>query len=346
MTRNGDFFKTPPTQQAHDYIVESIVLPSRQVLPAGYPGEGKSLLHQNMLYSVAFNAPFLGHFKVTPGNVMFIDSENKWDILNKRCSKIRRGLEIDGFKKQGEVDFQHYSGFLLDDKSTWKRLEPEIKAVKPSIISLDHLRRFHNQNENKSDSMAKVNDGIEWLKSICGSAVIILHHFNKRDRTGTFRDRLRGSSTILADCDVAYEVRALSRRQSLDKVYLEKVGLIFESKKDLTQVPFRIRIEETDEWLKLVYDGSYQPISDPIQDILAHKVFHIFLVDNREYSTKKVINIVDGFASEPEIRECLRFLEHDRALITSERKGLGGAFHYHICPEVTCCPWCNQMTNI
>jgi len=344
--KNGQFLTQTLTHRSN-YIVDGLIASNRLNLWASPPGEGKSIVAGALGYSVAYGAPFL-NMPVDCGNVMFIDSENRYDILKSRAIKIKNGLAIDGYKMKGKVDFQHYSGFLLDNNSTWPAIEAEIKAIEPSLIILDHLACFHHQNEDREDKMKIVTDAIEKVMTIKDSSVLVLHHFNKLD-IGSFFKRLRGSSALYAKSDAACEVRTLSVNQGR----LEKVGLIPQPRKDITSAPIRVRIDEGkddegEDWLKLVYDGTYKPLDDPRTDDLAHKLYHVFLGPNAEQLTvKAVLAIVERYAPDPEVRAGLRLLEHGKGLITSERKGLGGGFHYTLTPNTTGhkymeCPWCNK----
>lgn len=347
--RSEEFFRSRPEEAS--YVVEDIVPNNRLIIAAGYPGEGKSIVGQAILYSVAYGAPFAGIFPTVAGNVMFLDAENRWDILKHRCQKIIRGLEVDGYHRIGDVDFQHYTGFLFDDRSTWGPTFREIDALQPSIISVDHLLCFHHQNENNSDKMKLVKQGIDELMARRNSTLYINHHFNKTDISGSFRKRLRGSTAILADADTAFEVRALSRKRVGDNIRLEKVGLIFQAKKDITPAPIRLRIDEGDGWIKVVYDGDYEPVDDPRVDDLAHKLYHgIFLQDGSEFTVDDVKRHIGGYAKDEEIRYCLRFMEHNLKLLTSERRRRGGGFHYRLHnpsdAEYLVCPWCNERFRV
>jgi len=187
--RNGQFFSQQPSQTQGPAVVEQLLPQNRLAIWAASPGEGKSLVAAALLYSVAYGAPFLG-FKVTPGNVIFIDSENRWDVLKQRCEKIRRGLEMDGYSKVGEIEFQHHSGFLLDQKSTWQVIEREVRSLGPSIILLDHLAVFHGQDENKAAPMNHIANRLEELMGLGGSSLLALHHFNKSE--GLFAKKAPG----------------------------------------------------------------------------------------------------------------------------------------------------------
>ena len=343
--RNGDFLKETTHDSQTDYIVERLIATNRLNLWASTPGEGKSLISEALGYHVAYGALFLG-MKVKAGSVILIDSENRRDILVSRLKRIKEGLKLDGYNKMGEVDIQHYSGLLLDDKGTWHDIVCRIAELHPSLIIIDHLAAFHHQNEDKENQMKNVTGAIEKLMSLKGSSVLVLHHFNKQD-SGTFFKKLRGSSALYAVSDAACEVRTLSKTED---GRLEKVGLIPQARKDITPSPMRIKVEEGEDWLKLTYDGTFKPMDDPKMDLLLHKFYHLFLEDQTEKTVKQIISASAGFASDTELRESLRFMERERGLITSERKGKGGGFHYRLqVPSGTTytdCPWCNKRFDI
>jgi len=351
--KNGEFLSQTSSSASAAFIVEGLIGENRMSIWASPPGEGKSLLAEALCYHVAYGAPFLG-ISVTTGPVIIIDSENRRDVLQSRISKIKEGLRLDGHSQQAEVDIQHYSRFLLDDKATWRDVICAIVAIKPCLILIDHLAMFHHQDEDRENQMKKVTEAIEYLMKIRenfspplpGTSILTLHHFNKND-TGTFFKKLRGSSALYAKCDAAAEVRTLSKT---DDGRLEKIGLIPQSRKDITLSPLRIKVEEGDNWLRLVYDGTYKPLEDPKMDMLLHKFYHLFLEDQTEKTVKKIIGDTHGFASDTELRECLRYMEQKLGVITSERKGKGGGFHYSLRIPAGAqhidCPWCNERFNI
>jgi len=345
MPENGAYFDHPPTQtQKSVMLVDTLFKTNRQVLSGAYPGEGKSIFGHFLSYCIAYEAPFADIFGVTPGNVLIIDAENEWDVQEERASKIKRGLEMDGYTKKHKIWWEPHPKFLLEDDTTWQPILDIIDDLKPIMILLDHLRAFHLLNEDKSNSMTKVNGGLLILQTRQGSALFINHHLNKKDIRGKFRDRLRGSSAILANSDIAIEVRALSRKRIGDKDYLEKFGIIFQPRQELTPSPMMLRIEEGTDYMKLHYEGDYHPVDDPRIDDLAHRFYHLFINPGVEkvLTVNMVRKKIQGYCSDTELRLCLRFLEYNRGLITANRKGLGGGFHYRLTTTSGLCPWCRQ----
>lgn len=331
---DNEFLKEVNPAQEASYIVEDLIRSHRLIIIASIPGEGKSIFIQGMIYHVTYGAPF-GRGKTAAGNVVLIDSENRRDILQKRIGNIKKGLENDGYRMQAKVDIEHYSGFKLDNESTWQPIIEVIKSVQPSLIVLDHLLCFHDKNENNANEMSKVGDALEKVMAISNSSIVVPHHFNKNE--GSYMKRLRGSTAIYAKCDAAYEVRTLSKKDGK----LEKIGIIPQPRKDITPSPFRMKIEEGTDWLKLVDDGIFQPVEDPRVDLVSHRIYHFFLEDMEKKTVYDVNNILAGDADIREVRACLHLL-HDRGLLDADREGKGGKWYYWPPSTPQSCPWCGR----
>jgi hypothetical protein len=330
--RNGEFLKYDPLKDQKENHIISDLIPSNQiVLAAGLPGEGKSLFTHGTAYHVGYGSPFLGK-RTSGGSVLIIDSENPRRVLVTRIDRIKRALQEEGYKKQGEIDIQHYPNFRLDDKGTWREMEKVIQAIKPVLITIDHLNCFHDQDENSSGGMEKVAVGILDLIKICGSSVLISHHFNKRE-SGTFYQRLRGSGVIYARSETAFEIRALERRGGR----LESFGIIPQPRKEKLISPIRVILEETDDFIKFRNGGNYDPVGDPVLDDVSHRVGHIFIDDKNELTVNDVKGLLAGMASDKEIRDSLRILEQ-KGVVEAKRSGSSHKFVY--APKLFVCPWC------
>ena len=80
-------------------------------------------------------------FDVVIGNHLLEHCKHPYDVLKARALRIKRGFELDGYRMQGEVEFQHYSGFLLDDptpdRKTWQGIEDSKTKIKKSLETLN-----------------------------------------------------------------------------------------------------------------------------------------------------------------------------------------------------------------
>jgi hypothetical protein len=329
--RNGDFLKLNPSKK--DDLIEDIIPYKKIVLSAGLPGDGKTFLNLGVAYHIACGADFLNK-KVNAGSVLIIDSENPEDDIKSRIRRIKKALKDDGYSMKGEVEIQHYSEFLLDNKATWTEIVKIMNDIKPALITLDHLNCFHNRNENSSREMEGIARRILELVNICGSTVHILHHFNKN--SGSFIKRLRGSTVIYARSEAAYEIRALSHKGG----GLESFGIIPQPRKEKIIKPIRIILEEDKEHLRLKHGGDYEPIDDPELDMLSHMIAHSFLRDKEMRTVNEVKNIMAGMGSDKEIRDALRMLDK-KGVVDITTRGKNHEFVYRL--KVNTCPWCKRV---
>jgi len=213
----------------------------------------------------------------------------------------------------------------MDDEGTWVDVEQDIRDYQPALIIYDHLLCFHHQDEHKSKKISMVFDLIEELNNICGSVSLVCYHLKKDDRC-SFYSRFCGAGAIYAKTDVATEVVAIV---VTPRIGLKKVGIISAARKDILQSVEVVALEHGDKFLKFRHDRYFTPVEDVELDMLAHKLFHV-VMDNhpKEVSTEEVIEATEKYASEKDIRSALKYLEHTRGLITSDRRGKGGMFHF------------------
>lgn len=331
--RNGEFLKYDPLKdQINNHLIDELIPSGQIVLAAGLPGEGKSFFTLGVAYYIAYGACFLEK-NVSKGPVLILDSENPKKVLTERIEKIKRGLENDGYSNAAEVDIQHYSGFMLDNKVTWTEIEKVIRDIKPVLITMDHQRCFHDQDENSSRGMEKVANAELDLLNICGSTVFVSHHFNKRE-SGSFYQRLRGSGVIYARSEAAFEIRALKHKGGR----LESFGIIPQPRKEKLTLPIRVVLEETEEFIRFRNGGNYDPVGDPVLDDVSHKAAHIFIFDKKESTVNEIKEILAGMASDKEIRDSLRILEQ-KGIVEAKRSGSSHKFVY--APKSSfVCPWC------
>ncbi|HEY33357.1 MAG TPA: AAA family ATPase [Dehalococcoidia bacterium] len=326
--RNGKFFHR--NVNTINYVVDGLV--GGFTLVGGIPGDGKSLLVDTIAYHVAAGVPIFGQ-QVQSGNVMIIDSDTDYPVLRDRGVRIRAGLTGQGYRIPYEVDFQYRSGLLLENQATWSGIKAEILSLKPILLVFDHLACFHHFNENDAGQMTRVADGIEELMALENSCALVTHHLNKMEK-GTFYQRLRGSGAILAKTQAAYEVRTVQKTSGK----LEKIGVIPQSRKDITPTPFRVRIDESDTWLRMEYDGRYRPVDDPITDKICHDLLHQFLdfQPAPRLTVKDIVDDAEKGVSEVEVRAGFRMLE-DMGCLGHDA---GPHNQYIYKSRVTRCPWC------
>lgn len=192
-----DLNATPPV---HPWMVERLICQGDVTLLAGPPGIGKSMVAQALTVAVAEGrSTFLGQKLLVHGPVMYLDKENPQDVIYERLRGF--GLTDKGIP----LIHYYYRPDALLDRSPEALMDDAI-LIKPTLIVLDSLTRFHSQDENSAGTMNKLfNDSIIPLSRETGAAVLLLHHTNKMEGGSTYQ-RIRGSGDISAAPDNTLEL--------------------------------------------------------------------------------------------------------------------------------------------
>jgi len=112
------------------------------------------------------------------GRFLMIQQELGEGEFRKR---LLRAVEAGQF---GYDNFFPYTGTgnpirLIEDEG-FNRLLDLADKFKPDIIGLDPLHTFHTSNENAYESLARIRDRINYLKTTYDCAVITSHHFSSK----------------------------------------------------------------------------------------------------------------------------------------------------------------------
>lgn len=181
------------------------ILPKGGRMIIGAPAKSlKSMLTLNWIYDLAGGKDPLNKSEIKPPKILYIEQEIGDTRLRERLQKIHAS------KGLGEALHNLY---LQPKDPQFKLFKPQlirlIRDLKPNIIVLDPLRKFHAMSENSADEMAQVMQEIERLQAIATdnqpeeTSCIYVHHTGKRneyhDNKGA--DSLRGSSFIFDDVD-------------------------------------------------------------------------------------------------------------------------------------------------
>jgi hypothetical protein len=157
----------------------------------GEPGHFKTWLAMAIAKAVATGQPFAG----LPANrteVLYLDRENPPCVIRERANHLQLL----------NVPLKYWALFTAEEPpSTGDRRLLTFAAERKPLLIFDALVRFHSGDENKSNEMKPIMENFRALVN-AGATVLCLHH-----RSGKSDSNYRGSSEILAACDLAYEIR-------------------------------------------------------------------------------------------------------------------------------------------
>jgi KaiC/GvpD/RAD55 family RecA-like ATPase len=164
-------FEVPPMQ------IKPFLPSGGKAVLAGNSGTGKTLLAENLAYSIASEIPLFGRFDVVNGNVLYVDSESTQDLTRARIGKIRQGLNV----AHAGVSFV-FPGKRLDLGIQRNRedLCREIEQEKAALCVLDSFLCFANlKSENDNSEVRARLENLSDIPKATGAALLILDHAAK-----------------------------------------------------------------------------------------------------------------------------------------------------------------------
>lgn len=180
-------------------LIQTVILKHSLILLAGYLDSGKSLLAQNIVFSLLNKSALFGKYEVIekqPQRAFIIDEENGSSILKQRLSKI-------GFADHS-ISYLHFQGIKVDDDVIFQDLMDLIHREKPTIIVFDSLIRFHSKEENSNSDMPRVMEKFRQIVNH-GITCIVIHH-NGKGEYASKKKNARGASDIPGACDMCLEI--------------------------------------------------------------------------------------------------------------------------------------------
>jgi DNA-binding HxlR family transcriptional regulator len=191
------------------WLVDGLLVEGERCIVFGEPGSQKSWLLLDMAICIASGEDWLGHFKVpTARQVLYVDEEQSERVLNKRLKQLVHGRTNPS--PSAPLKTLSHDG-LRFTKGGAERLLAKLSVAgfDPDVVMVEALARVLDGNENEIEAVSAFWRHLEPLRK-AGKTVIISHHMRKPNPMGSNapRDRLRGSTDLLAGTDSAFAVEA------------------------------------------------------------------------------------------------------------------------------------------
>ncbi|MDO8496207.1 MAG: AAA family ATPase [bacterium] len=216
------------------WYIEGLVPKYGSTILAAVSGERKSWLALQMTKSLISGEDFLGHFKVWPGNVLYIDgemAESEFQRRGKQLQLIDKNFKMFLLNK-GDIDLSSDSGIAY--------LRLFVKVFEISVVFIDTFREVAGGlKESQAEDVREFFNPFKPFKNE-GVALIWLDHFRKPARwEGDVpkKEYLLGSQDKAAGCEVLLMLKTDDKTEEIG-VYQTKnrVGAILK--------PFKIKMED------------------------------------------------------------------------------------------------------
>ena len=167
-----------------DWLVEQIIPPTSSGILAGNSDVGKTWLTLELAIAVATGEDWLGHFPTRQGKVLIVDEENADLLLRVRLLKLLEDRGLD--ESNLPIEFLIGNGILISPHKrkgtsdiefnlTYKRLAATIDNLKPALVIFDSLTRIHGEDENSSNKMAGLFNGVKRLVDSSGASLLCFY---------------------------------------------------------------------------------------------------------------------------------------------------------------------------
>jgi hypothetical protein len=220
----------------------------------GAPKSLKSFFALEMSVAVASGTSCAGHFAVLdPGPVLLLAAEDQPATLLERLAALARAhaTSLDRLPIHVIVEPHVKLPFGLP------RLAATVARLRPHLLILDPLIRLHDADENSSQEMSTILDGLRHLARASSTAVLLVHHVRKASAGHAAGSSLRGSSDLWAFGDSNLYIRRIGADAALE--------LRLEHRSAACPPPFRLRLRVGDQptgEARFLLDSA--PAPDPI----------------------------------------------------------------------------------
>ncbi len=217
---------TCATEPDH-WIFDGLIERGDQVLLAGAPKTGKSLLASQLSLAAAAGSGFMSWRAVAQKKVLYVNLEvrEKWF-----ARRVERQIDV-ACDNEKRLSFSNFFSFSLQrsidvlSKKDCAMLESKIGWLGPDLIVFDVFSRLHESDEVDPRAMRKVMMQFRNLSS--GAAHVIVIHTRKADKsspTAQTAADIKGSAAIFGECDTAI---VLSKTEVAGE---KKITLVVESR--------------------------------------------------------------------------------------------------------------------
>jgi hypothetical protein len=181
----------------HFDLIENILIAETSYLFVAKTGNYKTWILGLIARAIATGLPLFGQYKINQdGPVLILDNETPYAEAKRRKGKLGLGNDL-------PIYFLHHTDIKIDTDEGMAALQDIMEEIKPVLVILDPLVRFHSQEENSATGMALVMGNLRKIANT-GRTLITSHHYGKGD--GPLSDRARGSSDIIAGVDMEYAI--------------------------------------------------------------------------------------------------------------------------------------------
>jgi len=186
----NDFLKQEIHEQ-ESYWGDGLITKESRIFVSGLSKIGKTFFALELAIMLARGESFLGFEVFRPLRVLLLQQEISEGNLQQRLKMLLEDGEVPG------NFFLQTTCIKVDKPDGLERLRSYVESIRPDIVMMDPLYKFHSKDENSSTEVKSMLDKIDSIMYEFGTAFLIIHHNRKpRDFERPGATQMRGSSTF------------------------------------------------------------------------------------------------------------------------------------------------------
>jgi len=209
-------------------IIKDGILLDKTILAVIGPAKTKkTYISMNFANAIASGGSFAGFEASGTNKVMYLCAEGGYFPNRDRIKIIAKDLDDEMLNS---IIFPDYVNLTINNPEDYLLLKDLIREHKPRVLIIDPFIRFHDVDENASNSISGIFKLFRELIEMFSISIILVHHAGKDPSRGG-----RGSSVITGEYDSA--------------IYLTK-------KADCTKLGFDMRHVETPDNRYIIFNSE------------------------------------------------------------------------------------------
>lgn len=242
---------TPPAR----WLLDGLFPLAGAGILGGAPKSMKSFLALDMTVAVASGTACAGYFStLEPGPVLLLCAEDPTAVLLERLAALAHARST----AIGRLPVHIIVEPRVKLPEGLERLAATVDKLRPRLLVLDPLIRVHDSDENSSQEMSTILDGLRALARASSSAILLVHHMRKASAGAAVGNSLRGSSDLWAFGDSNLYLRRLGSEPLLE--------LRLEHRSAVCPPPLRLRlrVENKGQGQQARFLLESKPVADPL----------------------------------------------------------------------------------
>lgn len=189
-----------------EFLVEELLVAGEISWFGGHDGVMKSALALHLSAAVAVGGRAFRRFQTKKGPVLFVSGEDPEGIIRNRVEAMCAGESWDLRHALENIHALALSGLDMSDEAWRAALKAYVANIRPVLIVLDPLFELISGDENSNTEARVVVRLLRELTTICGSTVIVVHHFKKPSEGARKADLFRGANAPLKASRQTYAI--------------------------------------------------------------------------------------------------------------------------------------------